>query len=228
MAVQKQYSNSILQGLPPGEFAAVASGLKDVELSKGVVLFEPDTIATSVYFPIDSVISFLGETGEGGSIEVWAVGSEGLAGIGGILGKTRPFSGVVQVPGRAFVSKASVFRKGFEHHSAFHDAVLAYYDDLFLQITYLGICNNLHPIEQRFCRWLLMIRDRTRTNDLKFTQEAIAAILGTRRATISEAAAGLQAAGLISYTPGSISIRSPRALEKAACRCYKLMNGRKA
>src|SRR5262245_8085675 len=227
MAAQKQYLNSILQGLPQGEFASLVSELKEVQLSKGAVLFERDTIAPSVYFPIDSVISFLGDTGQGGSIEVWAVGSEGLAGIGGLLGKTKPFRGVVQVPGKAFVSKASAFRKSFQRHSEFHDAVLAYYDDLLLQISYLGICNNLHPIEQRFCRWLLMIRDRTRTNVLKFTQEAIAAILGTRRATISEAAAGLQAAGLISYTPGSITIRSRKGLEKAACRCYKLINARR-
>jgi len=224
MVVQKRYSNSILQELPSGELASIASELKQIELSKGAVLFEPDTIATSVYFPIDSVISFLGDTGEGGSVEVWAVGSEGIAGISGTLGKTKPFRGVVQVPGRAFVSEASVFRKSFHHFSSFHDAVLAYFEDLLLQISYVGICNNLHPIEQRFCRWLLMIRDRTRTNDLKFTQEAIAAILGTRRATISEAAAGLQAAGLISYTPGSITIRSRKALEKVACRCYKLMS----
>src|SRR5262245_12175451 len=137
MAAQKQYLNSTLQGLPPGEFASVASELKEVELSKGAVLFERDTIAPSVFYPIDSVISFLGDTGKGGSIEVWAVGSEGLAGIRGLLGKTKPFRGVVQVPGTAYVSKASMFRKSFQHHSAFHDAVLAYYDDLLLQISYL-------------------------------------------------------------------------------------------
>src|SRR5215475_15119249 len=75
MVVQKQYSNYILQGLPPGEFASVASELNEVELSKDAVLFERDAIATNIYFPIDSVISFLGDTGDGGSIEVWAVGS---------------------------------------------------------------------------------------------------------------------------------------------------------
>jgi len=206
----------------------MASELKQVNLSKGEVLFEPDAIVTRVYFPVDSVISFIGHTGKGAGVEVWAVGSEGIAGVSGTLGKTKPFRGVVQVPGRAFESKASLFRKSLQHPSRFHAAVLAYYDDLLVQISYLGICNNLHPIEQRLCRWLLMIRDRARTNHLKFTQEAIAAILGTRRATISEAAAGLQAAGVISYRPGSITIRSRKALEKVACRCYKLINARRA
>src|SRR5262245_51014677 len=227
MDVRKRYANSILQNLPPGDFASLSSGLKEVTLSKGAPLFEPDTPAADIYFPIDSVISFVGDTGEGGSVEVWSVGSEGVAGLSGILGRSKPFRGVVQVSGQAFVSKDVVARRCFQNCSAFHDAILVYCDRLILQISYLGICNNLHPIEQRFSRWLLMVRDRVRTNELKFTQEAIAAILGTRRATISEAAAALQNAGLISYTPGSITIRSRKALEKAACCCYKLINARR-
>src|SRR4030095_16497998 len=185
MMVQKQYSNSILQILPPGDFASLSSGLKEVKLLKGALLFEPDAPAADIYFPLDSVISFVGDTGEGGSVEVWSVGSEGVAGLSGILGRSKPFRGVVQVSGQAFVSKHVVVRRYFQNCSAFHDAILAYCDNLILQISYLGICNNLHPIEQRFCRWLLMVRDRARTNELKFTQEAIAAILGTPRAKIS-------------------------------------------
>ena len=65
------------------------------------------------------------------------------------------------------------------------------------------------------------------TNQLKFTQDAIAAILGKRRATISVAAAALQSQGLIRYSPGSIKIQSRRGLEKAACDCYKFINSRK-
>jgi len=227
MFVRKQYVNSILENLPRGDFASLSSGLKEVKLLKGERLFDPNTPAADIYFPVDSVISFMGDTGEGGSAEVWSVGSEGVAGLSGILGRTKPFRGVVQVTGQALVSKDVVVRRCFQNSTAFHDAILVYCDNLILQISYLGICNNLHPIEQRFCRWLLMVRDRVRTNELKFTQEAIAAILGTRRATISEAAAALQNAGLISYTPGSITIRSRKALENVACRCYKLINARK-
>ena len=54
------------------------------------VVSEPDQPPPYIYFPIDSVISFVGDTGEGGSIEVWAVGSEGLAGVCGLLGKAKP------------------------------------------------------------------------------------------------------------------------------------------
>jgi CRP-like cAMP-binding protein len=72
-----------------------------------------------------------------------------------------------------------------------------------------------------------MIGDRAGTKQLKFTQDAIAGILGTRRATISVAAAALQSQGLISYLPGEITIESRKGLEKAACRCYKFIDSRR-
>src|ERR1700719_1373151 len=99
MAVRR-HPNSILQSLPSGEFSSIASALSLVELSRGALLFEPDQPPPYIYFPIDSVISFIGDTGEGGSVEVWAVGSEGVAGVSGLFGRAKPFRGVVQVPGK--------------------------------------------------------------------------------------------------------------------------------
>ena len=219
--------NSILHSLPPSEFKLLEADLNPVELSKGEVLFEPDRRGDYVYFPSDGVISFLGDTGEGGSVEVWSVGYEGIAGLSSLSGTSKPFRGIVQVAGTALTGKTSSLRRHFQKSNAFHDAVLRYYDYLLVQISYVGICNHNHSIEQRLSRWLLMIGDRAGTTELKFTQDAIAGILGTRRATISVAAAALQSQGLISYSPGAIKIESRRGLEKASCRCYKFINSRK-
>src|SRR4029079_12038709 len=71
--VKTRPSNSVLERIPSNEFEAISGDLKPVDLASGSVLFEPGQAADSVYFPIDSVISFVGDTGEGGSIEVWAV-----------------------------------------------------------------------------------------------------------------------------------------------------------
>jgi CRP-like cAMP-binding protein len=107
--------------------------------------------------------------------------------------------------------------------TSFQQAVLTYVDYLLLEISYLGICNNNHSIQNRFSRWLLMMHDRAQSADLKFAQDTIAGVLGTRRATISVAAAALQKAGVIRYTPGLIRIRSRKARERVACGCYKLI-----
>jgi CRP-like cAMP-binding protein len=218
--------NSILQSLPAREFNLLKQDVKPVELQKGAVLFEPDRRGEFLYFPSDGVISFLGNTGEGSSVEVWSVGNEGVAGLATLSGSTKPFRAVVQVPGNALMAKTSSVRRHFQRCGSFHDALLRYCDYLLVQIAYIGICNHHHAIEQRLSRWLLMVADRTGSNDLQFTQDAIAGILGTRRATISVAAAELQSQGLISYSPGAIRIESRRGLEKASCRCYRLINAR--
>ncbi|MGF1493422.1 MAG: helix-turn-helix domain-containing protein [Microcoleaceae cyanobacterium] len=62
---------------------------------------------------------------------------------------------------------------------------------------------------------------------LRLTQRHIAELLGTRRATISEAAGQLQKRGIIRYTRGEITILSRSGLEEAACSCYGLLHHEK-
>jgi CRP-like cAMP-binding protein len=42
-------------------------------------------------------------------------------------------------------------------------------------------CNALHPIEERFCRWLLQSSDRAASDTVTLTQELLAEMLGVRR-----------------------------------------------
>jgi CRP-like cAMP-binding protein len=129
----------------------------------------------------------------------------------------------VQIEGRAFSIRRSALLRRFHGAGEFHDSVLRYYHCLVIQASQLGVCNNAHPVEQRFSRWLLMLQDRSGTSRLNLTQESIAGALGTRRATISVAAAALQDSKVISYTPGSIKINSRRQLQATTCPCYRFI-----
>ena len=216
--------NSILDNLSHEEFGKISPDLESVPLTKYSAVLPTGRRDEYIYFPTGAVISFLGDTNGGGSIEVWSVGHEGAAGIASLLGQSTPFPGVVVVAGTALRAKSSALRKHFEKSEAFHKAALGYLQYLMTQISYLGVCNNSHPLDQRLSRWLLVMEERVGSNVLNFTQDSIAGVLGTRRATISVAAARLQADGLISYTPGAITIRSRRGLRKVACGCYKVIN----
>lgn len=216
--------NSILESLPAEEFGKLSRELESVPLSRNVAIVHPGNRTQYLYFPTTAVISFVGDTGGQGSIEVWSVGHEGAAGISSILGQETPFRGVVQVPGDAFRAKVSALRAHYEKSRALRRAFTGYLHYLMTQISYLGICNNMHPLVQRFSRWLLVMEQRVGNPSLHFTQDTIAALLGTRRATISVAAAQLQVAGAIRYTPGVITIVSRRKLKRMACACYKPIN----
>jgi DNA-binding GntR family transcriptional regulator len=65
-----------------------------------------------------------------------------------------------------------------------------------------------------------MCQDRAQTNELYLTHELLAQMLGTRRATVSLSAGALQAAGLIRYVHGKLTIIDRAGLLSTTCSCY--------
>jgi CRP-like cAMP-binding protein len=63
-------------------------------------------------------------------------------------------------------------------------------------------------------------QDRTKSKELRFTQEFLSQMLGVNRGSMSEAAGGLQRRNLIRYSRGHITIIDRPGLEAAACGCY--------
>jgi Mn-dependent DtxR family transcriptional regulator len=70
---------------------------------------------------------------------------------------------------------------------------------------------------------LLMSLDRLPSSELVMTQEMIANMLGVRREGVTEAAGKLQAAGLIEYSRGKITVLDRRQLEARVCECYAVV-----
>jgi Mn-dependent DtxR family transcriptional regulator len=65
-----------------------------------------------------------------------------------------------------------------------------------------------------------MGKDRIGGDVVGLTQESLALILGTRRASVNVAMGELQRAGLISYTRGAVRIEDRAGLKLATCECY--------
>ncbi|WP_342028896.1 helix-turn-helix domain-containing protein [Methylocapsa palsarum] len=84
----------------------------------------------------------------------------------------------------------------------------------------------MHSIEERMCRWLLMMDDRAEGEVLKYTHEFLAGIMGANRKSVTLAAQSMQNAGLISYRRGMIQVCDRSALEKASCECYAIVKQR--
>ncbi len=92
-----------------------------------------------------------------------------------------------------------------------------------MQAVHVAACNRLHEVDERLARWLLMSQDRLGGDVVPLTQEFLAHMLGTRRASVTVAAGILQKAGLITYNRGHVRIESRERLEDAACECYGAM-----
>jgi CRP-like cAMP-binding protein len=94
---------------------------------------------------------------------------------------------------------------------------------LLSQARVTAACNALHVVEARFCRWLLQTADRAESDTVALTHEFLAEMLGVRRTSVTEVASKIQAAGLINYTRGQITILKRPALEKMSCECYQTL-----
>ncbi|MGH9616896.1 MAG: Crp/Fnr family transcriptional regulator [Acidobacteriaceae bacterium] len=93
-----------------------------------------------------------------------------------------------------------------------------------MQATQVAACNRVHEVNARLARWLLMSQDRIGGDNVPLTQQFLAHMLGTRRASVTVAAGILQKAGLITYNRGKVRVRNRRKLKKTACECYEKMN----
>jgi CRP-like cAMP-binding protein len=119
--------------------------------------------------------------------------------------------------------RAKAMLDEFKRGGAFQLSLLRYTQALITQISQTAVCNRLHSTEQRLCRWMLMIHDRTHRDELQMTHEFISNMLGIQREAVSIAAHRLQHWGVISYARGHIQILDRKELEKYACECYQVV-----
>jgi len=216
-------SNSLLAALPRGKSRALQTGIEQVTLNFGDVLLQPGEPITHVFFPDNSLVSLLTEEGKR-AVEVGLVGNEGMVGIPLALGvDVSPVRAVVQGTGTALRMKKSRFLRELRSHPALQTRLLRYSHALMSQVTQISACNRLHHVEARLARWLLMTRDRLRSNQIELTHEFLGHMLGVRRVGITQAAGELQRRKLITYSRGHIKILDAKGLEAASCRCYQIV-----
>ena len=227
--------NHLLAALPSADYKRLRPELEHVRLELGQALYESGSGQAYVYFPTDSIVSLLYVMKNGSSAEIAVVGNEGVVGIALFMGgETTPSRAVVQSAGFAYRFRDSLLKIEFERGGALQHLLLRYTQALITQMSQTAACNRHHAVEQQLCRWLLLSLDRLHSNELTMTQELIANMLGVRREGVTQAAGNLQAAGLIHYSRGKITVLDRSKLEARACECYavvkresdRLLNGR--
>lgn len=217
-------TNRLLASLPSGEYERLQPYLEFIPLNLRQELYQPYESIEFVYFPLSGVYSLLSSTLEGALVELATVGNEGMVGLPVFLGAEQiPGMAMVQVPGSALRMRAADFRTQVTPDMALYNMLRYYTQALFNFISQSVVCNRMHSIEQRCCRWLLLTHDRVGSNEFSFTHEFLSQMLGVRRAGVSEVAAKLQNAGFISYRHGKMAILNRSGLETTSCECYTVI-----
>jgi len=214
--------NQLLSNLPGKDYARLLPFLKPVRLSKGKIICHTGDAIRHCYFPVSGMISLLSQTGEGKTVEVGMVGSEGMIGIPVVLkADTMPCEVGVQITADLLQIRTDILVLQLHSSEALQSLLLRYANSLLCQTTQAAVCHRFHSIEQRFCRCLLISRERLKSNSFSLTQDLISQLLGVARCQVTIAAGILQRKGLISYTRGRIIILDKPGLEKFGCECCR-------
>ena len=214
-------ANRLLAALPASDLQRWSTQLEPVDLRLGQVIHEPGVVQEHAYFPTCAVVSLLYVMQGGASAEIAVVGRDGVVGVSLFMGgESTPSRAVVLCAGQGFRLSAQVIKEEFNRGGAAMHLLLRYTQTLIAQMSQIAVCNRHHTLDQQLCRWLLQTLDRLRGSELVMTQELIASMLGVRREGVTESALKLQAAGLIRYARGHISVLNRIGLEKRSCECY--------
>ncbi len=216
--------NRLLAALPSSDFDRLLPLLTETPLELKTVLHRPGEAIRHVYFPGGGFLSIVTVLESGRMVEVATIGREGMAGSAAVLDGLRaaPATMVQGASDLCYRMTAAVFREEMDRGGAFQTLLTRYSHAVLGGVMQGAACNAVHSVEQRLARWLLMAHDRMDNDRFALTQEFAAMMLGASRPTVSIVAGQLQAAGLIRYQRGVVTILDRARLEAAACECYRI------
>jgi len=217
--------NRLLSALPDAERAMLRPHTDTISLPIGKIIANPGDQVTQCYFPTKGMISLLAVTEQGETIEVAYTGREGMVGIAAAVGGHEVlYQMLVQAETECVVVDADAIRELFVKGPVFHDLLLKYVYALLRQMSQTCLCNHFHTIEQRLCRWLTVMCERSGNQRLSLTQEFLTHMLGVQRTSVGLIAHAMQAKGIIRYSRGRLDVVDLERVRASSCECYRIVN----
>ncbi len=159
--LQSLAESRLLAALPRSVQEHLLPGLQSTAFTFGETIYEPGGPLEHIYFPTSCVVSLVYTMQNGMTAEMGVIGKEGAVGIALFTGgDTMPNRAVVQRAGKAIRMRANLLKEEFRRGGALQLRFLRYTQALITQIAQTAVCNRLHPVEQRLCRWLLLCHER--------------------------------------------------------------------
>jgi CRP-like cAMP-binding protein len=218
------YANIILAAIERQDRGQLDGLLEAQHLRMRESLQEAGDPTDYVYFPTSGIISILLVLENGMMIEFATVGREGMTGVPLFLGiEDSNMALVSQVPGEALRMSRLNFLAEIARSPKFAAIVGRYSGVMLALVAQSAACNRAHHVDERCARWLLMTHDQAGADAFPITQEFLAQMLGVSRPSVALSAEALQAAHLISYHRGQLTILDRPGLELMACECYAVI-----
>jgi CRP-like cAMP-binding protein len=182
LKVHDGIANRILLSLPLAALKPMRPALELINMARGQVLAGIDRPIKHLYFVNRGLVSLLKTMRDGRTVEIEAVGIEGVSDPCGLFGVAWAIlESVVEIPGEAFRSQRNTLADQMSEQAALREVMQNYTKFTVSQLVQTAACNRLHSLEERYCRWLLIAHDSALTDSFPLTHEFLALILGVHR-----------------------------------------------
>jgi CRP-like cAMP-binding protein len=209
--------NHLLSHLSGADFALLQPNLEPVAMPLRLKLEIPNKPIGHVYFPETGIVSVVALTGGREQIETGFFGRDGMSGIPIIMGDDRsPQATYVQLAGHGQRIAARPLREAMRKSPSIQLCFQHFALAFMMQSAHTALANGRAKVEERLARWILMAHDRIDGNDLGFTHELLALMLGVRRAGVSVALGMLETRALVSARRALIVVNDRKGLEEVA------------
>src|SRR6202047_3080500 len=156
------HTNRLLDAFEPTSRARIDPHIQPVNLVLGDVVCEAGGFLKYVYFPRGSVLSLLTVLANGAAIETANIGNEGAFGLFAAMYSRTSFNQcLVQLQGGLVRVPVEILRTEFDRSDHVRNLLVCYSETQLAQVQQTAACNAMHTIQQKLCRWLLMMHDRT-------------------------------------------------------------------
>jgi CRP-like cAMP-binding protein len=215
--------NRILERLPASEYRKIVDQMERVRPPLGDVVAHPGVPPKWVHFPLSAVLSSMVVLENGDTVEGSTLGNEGMDGLYLLSAAlVNPYKIDIQVEGELLRVSAAAFKRILAGSPAMTHLLMRYAFVSIERGAQNGACIQHHTIEERMCRWLLETAHRNGCDHFHLTQEFLSDMLGVRRQSVNLTARVLQAAGLIKYSRGEMTILDRAGLEETSCECFRV------
>lgn len=222
-SVGNPVGNNLLLSIPSTEYHRIRPHLEFLELPGHLSIHEPRKKQRFLYFLNQGLASVVVATRGGRDVEAGVVGHEGAVGVTLAVGlDSSPLRVIVQIEGNAFGIAPRELQLCLRTAPDLQMRLNRYAVLQGMLVAQTAACNRLHQVQQRLARWLLMAQDRVHTSTLPLTHDFLAIMLGTDRPSVSLAAGALEQERAIRCGRGEVMVVSRKALESAACECYRV------
>jgi CRP-like cAMP-binding protein len=213
--------NLLIDRIREDEVAALAGSLQPCTLQSGQMLERSGRPIEYAHFLTGGFACTPASTERHRGADVGMIGAEGLVGWSTLLGIGVSAHDVqMQVAGAALRIRPHLLAELTEYRASVRHLLLQYVYDFTQQVMRTALVNARETLDARLARWLLMAHDRVQGDRICVTHEAIAAMLGVRRAGVSTAVKRLEQQGYVALHRGAIVVTDRKQLETSSDGAY--------